>query len=118
LPPSCGADAEVVHVADLPARFQPHTVTVSTRVGVTGAGEVFADPVPVKCWRDDEVRLVRDADGQQVVSSTTLYTSDPRDLWAPGSVVDVDGRDATVIAAARHDDAGMGVWQHTEIVLT
>lgn len=105
-------------MASLPAAMQPHTVSVRTKTGTTGVGVLFANPVDVACFVDETVRLVRNSDGNQVVSSTTVYTSDTRSLWEPGSMVTVFGRPTTVIAVSRRDDGGEGGWQHTEVALT
>jgi len=105
-------------MADLPASLQPHTVTVTTRLGANSTGPVMATPVTVSCMREDKVRLVRAQNGDQVVSSTTIRTSDPRELWAPGSTVEWDYGAGTVLTVARHTDGGLGAWQHTEIALT
>ncbi len=104
-------------MASLPGSLQPHTVTVRTKTGTTGTGTKYADPVTVQCFVDDKARLVRDSTGAQVVSSSTVYTSDTRNLWAPGSTVVVNGRPTTVLQVAVHDDAGLGGWHHTEIAL-
>ena len=104
-------------MASLPAAMQPHTVTVQSKTGVTGTGTLYSPATTVACRIDDTVRLVRGTDGNQVVASTTIYTSDSRDLWGPGSIVTVNGRDTTVITVSRHDDGGAGGWQHTEIAL-
>lgn len=104
-------------MASLPTALQPHTVSVCTKTGVTGGGALLSDPVDVRCFVDEKVRLVRNSDGDQVVSSSTLYTSDTRSLWAPGSTVTVFGRPTKVIAVSRRDDGGSGAWQHTEVAL-
>jgi hypothetical protein len=97
--------------------LQPHTVSVRTKTGTSGVGTLYSDPATVRCWADDKTRMVRTSDGAQVVSSTTLYTSDSRDLWAEGSEVTVFGRTTTVISVARRDDSSLGGWQHTEVSL-
>jgi uncharacterized OB-fold protein len=105
-------------MASLPLALQPHTVSVRTKTGSTGTGTKYAAATTVTCRADDQIRLVRNSDGQQVVSSTTIYTSDSRNLWTPGSLVTVNGHETTAISVARHDDADAGAWQHTEIALT
>lgn len=102
----------------LPAWMQPHVVTVATRTGATGAGDVFAADVDVNCWRDATVRMVRNAQGVEVVSSTTVRTSDDRALWAPGSTVTWVGGSGTVISATQIDGGDAYPWPHTEVSLT
>lgn len=105
-------------MADLPDYLQPHTVQVETLQGATSTGTVYDPAVKVACFADTTIRLVKDADGRQVVSSATLYTSDVRGLFTAGSRVTLpDGSTVQVLTAARHDDGGLGAWQHTEVML-
>jgi len=100
-------------MASLPAFLQPHTVSVSTRLGSTGAGDVFAAPRTVQCFADQKVRMVRNQVGDQVVSSTTLYTTADLSWFTPGSTTDR----GTVITAAPRDDGDLGGWEHVEVTL-
>lgn len=102
----------------LPAYMQPHTVMVTTRTGMTGAGPQFAAAVQVHCWRDAQIRMVRNQNGIEVVSSTTIRTSDTRAVWAPGSTVTWAGGSGQVISVAQIDGGPAYPWPHTEIALT
>ena len=47
-----------------------HKVIVERKRGEGAYGPVFADPVQVPCFVDESQRLVRGADGAEIVSST------------------------------------------------
>ena len=100
-------------MADLPLEFQPHTITVNTRQGTTGAGPTYAAARDARCFIDRKIRLVRNQLGDEVVSSTTLITSTAVDWFTPGSTTD----QGTVITAARFEDGDLGGWCHTEVAL-
>ena len=97
-----------------------HTVTVKTYLGASAYGDRFANPTPpVPCLVEDDVRLVRDADGNEVVSSTTVYADlGKAGLFRPGSLVTTPaGREARVIGLAQRD-AGDPDLDHMEAHLS
>jgi hypothetical protein len=106
-------------MGEIPGGLLRHQVDVEPYVGSGPYGDAYDKSRPVRCWRDDGRKLVRDGNGEQVVSTTTLLArlADAEAL-VPGSRVTVDGRTAYVISLARRDDAGMGAWQHAEATLT
>lgn len=108
-------------MAEIPLSLLPHTVSVQQLEGAGAYGDRFAAQVDgIVCMRDDKVRLVRNSDGDEVTSQTTLYmrlAQEPR--FPAGSLVHLPNRVATVIGYARRDDGGvMGSWQHLEVTLT
>lgn len=103
------------------AEFMVHTVTVQPRLGGGGMGDVHGDPVDVDVFVDDRRRLVRAADGTEVVSESTVHDVDltHADLFTPGSLVTLpSGRVATVIVLAVHDSGPLGLPDHLEVALT
>lgn len=86
-----------------PLRFI-HTVTVRPYEGTGGMGKVWGAPISVAAFVLEESKLVRDAAGAEVVSSTQVYcafdvTAPPESLvtvW-PGESF---AREAEVITAA------------------
>ncbi|AWN03630.1 hypothetical protein PBI_JACE_8 [Gordonia phage Jace] len=54
------------------ARWWRHKVTVQRHKGEGAYGPVFETAVPVMAAIDDKARMVRNADGVEVVSSTTV----------------------------------------------
>jgi len=87
-----------------PLKFE-HVVTVTPLTGSGGMGPVFGPPVPgVPAFVLEESRLVRDATGAEVVSSTQVYCAFGV-IAPPGSKVTVwpgepFEREAEVISAA------------------
>lgn len=93
-------------------------VVVEAYAGKTGAGTVqYAAPVTVRMLVDATRRFVRDANGNQVVSETTLYA--PLDtVCPPQSRVTVPGKPAsTVITVAELDGGTLPVPSHLEVAL-
>lgn len=101
-------------MAHLPLWLQPHTVTVEPYQGTSGAGHKYGSAVQVRCMFDGKTKLTIGADGAQSLSAGSLFTN-----LANESLVPVGSRVAgrTVQQVARHDDGGLGAWQHLEITL-
>ena len=104
-------------------RFFVHTVTVETRKGAGPKGDVYAAPVTLGPQTengvlvDDSVKLVRNSDGDEVVSNTQI--AGPLSilpLFTPGSKVTTATRTARVISANLADVAGLP--QHVVVTLT
>lgn len=93
------------------------TVQVEPYLGTGPFGPKYGPAQPVECWRADKRRLVRNADGREVVAETTLYMRLSVDC-PPESRVTVDGRARTVITAARHEGAGLPLPECLEVTLT
>lgn len=108
------------------ARLFTQTVTVQTCTGSDSSGPLRATGVDVACYVEDSTRLIRDAAGQEVVSSTRVFaplTTAPTVPPVAGqftvdSLVTVNGRDAFVITSARRDGVGPSSAWHVEIALT
>lgn len=103
----------------LPPWLRPHTVTIEPVTGRSPYGNTYGAGVPVRCNWQGGVRLVRATDGTEVTASGTAYAALnppglPADL-ADARVTTPDGKVTYVIAVIRHDDGGLGGWQHTEI---
>lgn len=107
------------------ADFYVHTVTVETLTGTDGYGrEQFAAPVILTppdtgCFVEQKRRMVRDKDGVQVVSETTVYTRPEQiDLFTPGSRVTIRTAVAHVITAALNDSGDLDLPDHIAVALT
>ncbi|SOD72723.1 hypothetical protein SAMN05892883_2073 [Jatrophihabitans sp. GAS493] len=98
--------------------FLRQALQVQTKTGDGARGPNYADPMAISFVVEDGRRMVRSANGDNVISETTLYT-EPANAAAcvAGSLVAVNGRVATVIIAKRHlvgdDDV-----DHLEVALT
>lgn len=86
-----------------------NSVDVETYLGSGGTGDKLANPVPAACWLEDEVKLVRAADGSQIASNATLYAPlDSLATFAPKSRVTLpSGRRAYVIVVAANDSGSL-----------
>lgn len=107
-------------MAEIPARFLVHAVDVDPYDGSGAYGDEYLPKVnSVPCFRDDKRKLVRSANGDQVVSETTLYMRLAHVAsFPPDSRVYLPHRVATVISCAERDDGNLGAWQHLEVTLT
>lgn len=107
-------------MAEIPTWCLPNRVTVKPYEGDGAYGPTFGTGVPdVACMLDDTRKLVRNADGAEVVSETTLITRlQHATKFAPGSEVILPRRTAVVIGVAERTDGGIGAWQHLEVVLS
>lgn len=100
----------------LPSRYLVHQVLVEPHEGEGPFGPEYGEQTSVRCVIDEKRRLVRDAEGSEVVSETTLYM--PLDTVCPaGSRVIASGRQTTVITASRRDGGGLPTPDHLEVVL-
>lgn len=97
-------------------RFLVHTSVVEPLVGADAHGDVFGLPVTLPCFVEDEIRVVRDEAGEQVVSRTTV-TYEPGTVIPAGSRVTVNGRRSTALAVSRMDSGGLSNLDHLEVAL-
>ncbi len=101
-----------------PAVHLTEPVSVRSYLGETsGAGPAHSAPVVTRCQLEAVRRLVRNDNGDEVVSSTTLRLSPDLDptldlevVFAPESLVTVRGREAQVISAGPVLDRGLLVY--------
>jgi hypothetical protein len=105
-------------VGDLDS-FYVHTVSVQTYQGTGAQGDVFAAAVVVPGWLEDKRRIVRDKDGQEVVSSSQ-FSCDVTHLakFTPDSKVALPNRTAFVIGVASYTSSALELPDHLEIDLT
>lgn len=97
------------------AEFFVHEVKVKKLSGHAATGPVYDTAKTVACFVDHTVRMVRNPDRQEVISTCTVFASiDDADKFTPGSDIKVDGRDSTVIAVNTHTLTGD--WpEHVEV---
>jgi hypothetical protein len=89
-----------------------HTVTVETYEGVGANGATkLAAPVSVECWVEPGNKLVRNADGAEVVSSSSIHGPlDQSARFVVGSKVTVAGDGSRrVLALERFDSGELGL---------
>jgi hypothetical protein len=90
-------------------------ITVEPYLGSGGYGDTWGPAVTVRGIVEEKRRLVRNSQGVEVLSNTTvrcpLGTNAP-----PLSKVTVRGTVTKVIACPRHDGKALPVPSHTEVV--
>lgn len=101
----------------LPGLAYQHSITVEAYEGAGAYGPVYAAPVTVACFLDEQTRMVRAGDGTQVTSSSTAYADLDTVAPAQSRVTLPDSRQTTVIAALRRDGGALPVPSHLEIQL-
>ena len=110
-------------MAEIPGTLLVHRVTVRTLQGSGSLGDVLAEPVEVRCWRDARTRLVRSPAGDEVVSQTRLLVrlTDGPKFTERSEVTIPNGAGGTtttyVLGSAPNDDRGLGAWQHATVDL-
>ncbi|WP_394253637.1 hypothetical protein [Arthrobacter pityocampae] len=106
--------------ADELEEFYVHEVTVEGE-GTEGpwGTEPGGTSDPVRCFIDDTRRLVRDAQGTETVSESSL-TAPPEffDQFKPGATVNLPHRQAEVISVGLAESHGMDLPDHLEAYLT
>lgn len=81
--------------------YANNVVTWKTATGQNEYGEPITTSSPIKCRLEPRRRLVRNAQGQEVVSEIALYT---QAAVRPGDLITVDSVDYPVIAVTTEYD--------------
>lgn len=99
--------------------FYVHEVTVRPLTGTGAFGPIYGPETTVPCFIDNTRGLVRNGEGAEIVSETTL-TAPPQHAGAfpPGTEVDLPDRTATVIKAGEADSGNLDLPDHVEVNLT
>ena len=99
--------------------FYDKTVTVRTYLGAGAWGDEWETTEGVRCFTDETRTLVRDGQGAEVISETTLTAPPEYAPWfTPGSEVVLPTRTAFVIKAGVADEGTLGFPAHVEVALT
>ncbi|MGW6455029.1 hypothetical protein ACWF94_03740 [Streptomyces sp. NPDC055078] len=104
-------------MGQIPGWLLRHTVTVEPYLGDSAYGPRYGPPVSVRCFLDEQTRTVRNREGQEVTSSSTLYARLNEVCPAESRVTLPSGRPTTVIAALRRDGGGLATPDHLEVQL-
>ncbi len=99
----------------LPDWLLRHQAQIEPFEGDGAYGPVYGAAVTVNCLVDDERRMVRDAQGAETVSDTTIFFP-PRTRCPEGSRVTVNGRVTTAITSFSRDGGGLPTPDHVEVV--
>ena len=100
----------------VPESLLVHSVTVKPAAGESATGQVYGDPFPLRCFRSAKRRMVRDAGGNEVLSTVTLIAAPGQAERVPtGSLLTWPGGSSTVVASIEQDSGGLGAPDHTEV---
>lgn len=105
------------------ARLFVHTVTVEEFLGTSGYGVDQFGPAttlapPNGCFVDDSTKLTLNGKGEEVVSSTTVYTATGNaSLFPTGARVTTGGRVSRVIKVNVNDSGDLGLPDHVAVSL-
>ncbi|MFD9813714.1 hypothetical protein [Streptomyces sp. NPDC059080] len=100
----------------MPGWLLRHRITVEAYAGDTAYGPSYDAPVcDVPALVDEAPRMVRAADGREVLATATVIAAP--DLYCPpGSRITLsDGRTTTALAVAHHTAPGLPVPANTEV---
>lgn len=102
------------------ALFWVHTVSVETFTGRNATSEVWAAPVTLKGFVNDQTHLVRNARDEEVISQSVLYMPiESAALFVEDSKVTLpSGRASRVITVNSNDGGGLPLPEHVEVHLT
>jgi hypothetical protein len=96
--------------------FYVHTVTVATWLGTGAMGDIYAAPVTVSGFLEGKIMTVRNATGDQVVSSSQFYCSVADGAkFTPDSKVTISSRVSHVISQNVNDAPGLGLPEHAAV---
>lgn len=99
-----------------------HQITIARYTGTGAYGDVWDSPTTELGAIEDRRRMIRSSNGQQAVSSTTVYLPLSTPDVPLGSNVTLPAafgaRVATVLQVSRHDGGGQPTPDHLEIALT
>ncbi|MFD3717275.1 hypothetical protein [Streptomyces sp. NPDC058674] len=102
----------------IPGFVLVHTVTIEAYLGDSAHGPRYAAPVTARALVEETVRAVRNAQGEEVVASTTVYLLPGQSCPPESRVTTPSGRAASVITSALHDGGGLPTPDHREVTLT
>ncbi|MGW4810552.1 hypothetical protein ACWEPB_02755 [Kitasatospora cineracea] len=101
----------------LPGWLMRHRITIEPYLGNSAYGPRYGSAVAVRCFLDEQTRLVRASNGDETTSTSTAYCPLATDAPAKSRVTLPDGRQTTVIAALRRDGGGLATPDHLELQL-
>lgn len=100
----------------IPDYLLVHTLQLEPYLGTGAYGDQYGAAVSVRCYYEGTRRMVRDGNGNEVVSEATAYVNP--DVSIPdGSRVKIFGRDTHVITVGVLDDGGLTGLAHLEVAL-
>lgn len=101
----------------IPAFLMRHRVQVEPYLGTNAAGEVFGTAQPIRCMFTEKIKMVRNAQGESVSSSSSYITTPDHVPPENSRVLTPDGTKRRVVARDRHTWPGMQIPANTEVFL-
>ena len=103
---------------DIPDELLGHTITFEAYAGGGAYGDTWSAPVNLACFVSDKRRLIRAANGSQVVAESTVITRLDALTAAPARsrITFADGRTTLLLKASRHDGSGLPTPDHWELL--
>lgn len=102
----------------IPGMLLRHEVTIEAYLGDSAYGPRYAAPVTARAMVEETIRTVRNAKGEEVTASTTVYLLPSQDCPPESRVTTPSGRVASVITSALRDAGGLPTPDHREVTLT
>ena len=100
----------------LPKAAQPHTVTIKEYEGDGAYGPTYSDSYEVQGYFQQEREVVKDQEGNEIVSDAQFFTSE--DIEPPTeSIVTFNDIEHEVISISPKYNALNGQKSHTEVVM-
>jgi hypothetical protein len=101
----------------LPGFMMRHTVYLEPFIGTNAAGEVFGVKTPVKCHYAEKIQMVRNAQGEEVSSSSSYITTPDHRPAENSRVLTPTGVKAKVVAVENNTWPGMDVPANSKVYL-
>lgn len=100
----------------LPKAAQPHKVSIKEYEGDGAYGPIYSNPYEIKGYFQQERKVVKDQDGNEVISDAQFFTSE--DIEPPTeSIVTFKDIEHEVISVSHKVNAMTGQNSHTEVVM-
>lgn len=103
---------------EMPGFLKKHIVWVEPFLGTNSVGEVYGMKVPVRCMFADKIKMVRNANGEEV-SSTSFYICTPKHRPPEGSRVTTPNGDVrSVVGLDSSTWPGMPIPANSQVYLS
>lgn len=100
----------------IPGSMLPHTITIEIYQGDTAYGPTYAAPVTVRAYVEDEIKTVRNPDGEEVVSGTRVWLFPSQECPPESRLTTPSGRVQSAITSSLFDHPSAP--SHREVRLT
>ena len=100
----------------MPKFLQNKQATLKKYEGDTPQGPSYEDPVTIKGYYEQEREIVKDDDGNEVISESQFYTSEDIEI-PPQSILEIGERENEVITVSRYEIPITGKFNHQEVAL-